>query len=385
MEDRGWSEAGGRISAIFHLPSSIFAFPFSSCLSSCLRAFVAPTLLLLLATTASAQVKGVSLAHAHRGGGGYGSDACRRQLQVIKDLGANWIAVNDYAWMGGVNEPAIRFRRDGRPQEGDMERAIRDARALGLKVLVKPHLWSRDFGRAGKWHGDIRMTSEADWDAWFADYTEYVLNNARLAQRTGAEALCVGVEYLGTSDQESRWRDLIAAVRKEYTGHVTYAASFLEWQSVKWWDAVDCIGVDAYFPVATTTRAGDDELRAGWERVYAEILPVARRWNKPVCFLEIGYSASIKAGQEPWAYDVVEPDVEYQARLYKVALEMQAKHSDTVVGVFAWKWFTSDRPSPREPFVIQDRLPVLQVLARAWGGTAPTTMPSTAATTRAAR
>ncbi len=340
------------------------------------RWFVLPLVLICVhlrssAVTFSSEIRGVSLAHLHRGGVGYGSEDCRKQLQALKAIGANWVAINDFAYMPEVNKPAVRFGGDPTTKEQQLARCIDDAHALGLKVLVKPHVWSRQFHNNQKWHGDIKMTSEDDWDAWFAQYGQYVLFHARLAERTKCEMLCVGVEYEGTSaSQEARWRKLIAEVRKVYSGPITYAAAFGEWPQVKWWDAVDYIGIDAYFPVATKPSATEDEIRAGWANVYGFLEPFGKKWDKPLLFAELGYSASSKAALEPWAYDVVDPDPKYQALLYQVALEEAAKR-DYVAGVFLWKWFTSDsfrKHEGRDPFAMQDRPEVVEVLRSAWKG-----------------
>lgn len=310
-------------------------------------------------------VKGVSLAHAHRGGGGYGSEDCRKQLAAIKQLGGTWVSLTGFAYMGDVNQPQLGF--GGRMSEdGGVPQTIRDAHALGLKVLVKPHVWSRQFGREGKWAGDIKMSSEADWDAWFDQYTQYILHHARMAQAGKADALCVGVELEGTTDtQEQRWRKLIAEVRKVFSGHLTYASAWWEWPKIQFWDALDCVGIDAYFPVAASELAGEEEMRAAWAKVYDQLGPFANKLNKPICFTELGYSASARAGIEPWAFGVVNPDVNYQARLYKVALEEAGKR-DYVVGVFVWKWFSSNPSGGREAFIVQDRAEVLEVLKQAW-------------------
>lgn len=314
------------------------------------------------------EVRGVSLAHLHRSGLGYGSDDCRKQLEAIKATGANWVAINDFAYMERVDGPELHFGRDRTMAEADLRKVVLDARELGLKVLVKPHVWSREFWNSSKWHGDIAMTSESDWDAWFQNYGQYLLYNARIAADTGAESLCLGVEYQGTTTQEARWRALIAKVREVYSGPITYAAAWAEWQQIKWWDAVDCIGVDAYFPLTDKPLASDRELRAGWAKVYAELATFSRQWGKPICFTEIGYSPCSLAGKQPWAYCIVDPDGDYQARLYRVALEEAAKR-EWVVGLFVWKWFTSDRfrrHEGRDPFAMQDREPVLEVLRGAW-------------------
>jgi hypothetical protein len=314
-------------------------------------------------------IKGISLAHLHRRGMGYGSDACRKQLDAIAATGANWIAINDFAFMRSVTSPEVQFNRDRSMREDDIVKCIDDAHAAGLKVLVKPHIWSHEFWQNHKWHGDIKMSSEADWDAWFGQYGQYVLYHARIAERAKAEMFCIGVEYEGTSgSQEARWRKLIAEVRKVYSGPLTYASAFGEWPKIKWWDAVDYIGIDAYFPVAAKSNASEAEIRAGWDHVYGFLDPFAKQWKKPLLFTEIGYSPSAKAALEPWAYDVVDSDDALQARLYRIALEESAKH-DYMAGVFLWKWFTSDeyrRTEGHDPFALQDRQQVIEVLKALW-------------------
>src|SRR5205809_919276 len=125
-------------------------------------------LLLLFALSSRSRaeepVHGISLAHLHRAGFGYGSEECRKQLAVIRQTGANWIAINDFAYMEKVNRPSVVFDRDGTMRGKDLAQVIDDAHAAGLKVLVKPHLWSNEFWHESKWHGDIKMTSDADWD-----------------------------------------------------------------------------------------------------------------------------------------------------------------------------------------------------------------------------
>lgn len=316
-------------------------------------------------------VRGVSLAHLHSREAGYGSDACREQLRRIAELGANWVAISDFAYMPRVDAPQLAFRRDRSMTRDDLVRVIGDARRAGLKVLVKPHLWSRQFGREGKWAGDIAMTSDADWDAWFAAYGDYVLYNAEIAAEAGAEALCVGVELEGTSAaQERRWRDLIARVRAVYGGTLCYASAWGEWQRVPFWDALDCIGINAYFPLADGEDPSDARLRAAWEAVLDQIEVVAERTGRPVCFTEIGYTVSARAAVEPWSGQVAGADEALQARLYRIAVE-RAGSRPWLKGVFVWKWFTAgqwDRYEGHDPFAIQHRPQVIEALRRAWGG-----------------
>jgi len=318
------------------------------------------------------EVRGAALAHAMRGNGGYGSDACRKQLAAIAAIGGNWISITDFAFMQAVDQPSVRYGV-GRSAEGrGIPQTIQDAHAAGLKVLLKPHLWSRDFGGNKKWNGDIKMTGDTDWDEWFKQYGAYVLSQAKIAAEYKAEALSVGCELEGTSvTQEKHWRQLIADVRKVYGGFVIYSAAFAEWDKVPWWDAVDCIGIDAYLPLTDVPDATEDQLRAAWTRIYDnQIGPFQKKWNKPICFTELGYTASIKAAAQPWAYGVEQPSLAYQARLYKVALAEAAKR-DYIRGVFVWKWFTTDQasadPQRGDPFAIQNRPEVVSAIREGFG------------------
>ena len=83
----------------------------------------------LLSSPAAAEmpVRGMTLANTHRGGMGYGSDSCRRQLDELAAVGVNWVALCEFAWMGSVNEPEIRVRRRGEGEHDAVRRTIADA------------------------------------------------------------------------------------------------------------------------------------------------------------------------------------------------------------------------------------------------------------------
>ena len=341
------------------------------------RALLLALLLLFPAAAARAEtVRGVTLAHLWGGQSGYGSDACRGQLDELAKLGANWVALCDFAYLTSVKDPAVRVG-DGRGDSAgaDVTRTVSDAHARGVKVMIKCHLWSREFGQGQEWHGTIRMKDEAQWAEFFANYTAYVVAEATVAQASGADALCIGVEMKSTSGREADWRKLIAAVRAVYGGPLTYSANGDEWQTIRWWDAVDVVGISAYFPLSDAAPATADELRAGWAKVYAELDAFHARTNKPILFAELGYSRSATAAAMPSVNREDAPvSGDYQALLYRVALEEADKH-DYVVGVFLWKWFTGSaqqaaRTEKSDVFGLQNRPETLAMLREHWASTA---------------
>lgn len=315
-------------------------------------------------------VRGVTFAHLHNRQVGYGSDAARRQLDAIGELGGNWITVTDFVYMPNVNRPELRWGGDRSLTRDGLATTIRDAKARGLKVLSKPHVWSNQFWNGDEWHGTIAMTSDADWQRFFDRYGDFLVEQATLAHEAGADAFCVGVEMKATNHREAEWRAVIARVREVFSGELTYSANSDEWQDVAWWDALDCIGITAYFSLVDQGPVTDAALRQAWRAVMDDLEPFAREQGLPVCFTELGYSRSSKAAAAPWEHHEVDPDPELQARLYRVALE-EVERSDVVIGVFLWKWFTGDadvaaRMERGDVFGLQNRPLALDAIRNAW-------------------
>lgn len=190
-----------------------------------------------------------------------------KHMQTLHPYSVNWISLTPFGYQSNYNSPEIIMSR-GRSNLRQRDQRIRHttfaAKEAGLKVMLKPHIWLRN--RDGKWRSDIEMDSEADWKAWFGQYERFILHYAALAESNQIEALCIGTElYICTAQHEKRWRDLIKKIRAIYSGALTYAANFYqEYQAIQFWDALDFIGVQAYFPLVEALDPDLPSLQAGW-------------------------------------------------------------------------------------------------------------------------
>jgi hypothetical protein len=299
---------------------------------------------------------------------GYGGAEARRQLDVLADMNLNWVAVTDHLYMPDLHRPELRGRQ-ARPEA--MTRFVTHARNRGIQVLFKPHIWSRSFWGGTTWHGSIEMRSEADWQAFFKNYGDWIVEHARVAQAAGAGAFCVGTELQGTVHREAEWRELIRRVREVFEGPLTYSASFGEWEQITWWDALDCVSITAYWPIVPEDREPTEAaIRAGWRDIFARLEPFKARVGRPIVFTELGYTASGRAHHAPWEHHEVAPDPALQARLYRVSLDEIAR-SGVVDGVLLWKWFTADhrsvaRTERDDAFALQARPEAVTAIREAW-------------------
>jgi len=257
-------------------------------------------------------------------------------LDELKSLGVNSIAIHPYAQVREDGH-VVSGRRSG-TSTTHISTPLRWAHERGLSVMLIPHLayWGTKFS----WRGEINFATADEWDRFFLDYETWIVQMATIAEAGQAEIFCVGLEFSYAEKHDERWRKIIAAVRQVYHGKITYGANWNEYENVKFWDAVDYIGVLAYFPLTKTPNPGGAEIAAAWEKKCAELAEFSKRnGGKQLIFTEIGYNESARAAAEPWAFKTGgEHAVEIQARCMEVALDLGGRHP-FLAGMYWWKWF----------------------------------------------
>lgn len=293
--------------------------------------------------------RGISFSHEVGGNWGYGSESAERELRRISDLGGNAIALVPYSFTAAPDETTIRFRTD--ETDARLLRSLRSAHALGLKVMLKPHLWA---GR--RFHGDIEFEDLNRFDAWFDQYRRWLLHFARFAELHGVDLLAIGNELSGLTVNEKQWRGLISDIRKIYSGPITYAAHWNgEFEQVTFWDELDYIGVNFYFPMADAGQISD---------VQARIQAVAKRFDKPILFTEVGFPALKTAASRPWEENSSGLDTALQEQCYE-AWFRHFSQEPNVAGMYWWKWPTHGRGGPFDTSHRPVGKPAVEVL-RKW-------------------
>ena len=306
-------------------------------------------------------------------------DARRRPseaaLDEIAQLGATHVAVIPFGWMSGTDVPAVQLRTDP-DWYAESDAGIRDLHARlarrGIGLILKPQLWIR----GGGWSAEVAFEQEAHWEAWEADYRRFALHYARLAADLEADRRprSRGVFVLATElaaamqQREAFWRTLIAEVRAVYPGRLTVAANWYgDADVLPFWDALDLVGVQAYYPVSDEHTPSADDLESGWREIAGQLRALHEASGKPVLLTELGYRSVDGAAAEPWRWpergETGEPAYALQADLYDAALGTLWA-LPFVEGVVLWK--AHPEPSAerhRLDFTWQDK-PAESVIAR---------------------
>jgi hypothetical protein len=305
-------------------------------------------------------------------------DAGRASFSHLASLGVTWVSVHTWdPLQRGLDDPVLASpsRHSGLR---DLAALVRNARAAGLAVMIKPHLEMRGYrptpeerrilrgtdeearhrlivrieeksARTAGGHNRLAMRSDSDWRRWFEEYEAYILRYAREAQLAGADMFCVGRELDSTViRREPEWRRLIAKIRNEYRGRLVYSANFDTWEEIGFWDALDFIGISAYFRLSERTDPSLEELEMGWARALGPLEAASKRWGRPVLLTEAGFPSIASAARSPWREEKTAADVWLQSRCYEATLRALAERP-WIEGAFFWLWERSSKPPFRDP------------------------------------
>lgn len=226
------------------------------------------------------------------------------------------------------------------PVDEALSHAINKAHSLGMKVVLKPHVDVQ----TGEFRGDIPGNEE-----WFKNYNDFILRYAKFAAKYNVEMFCIGTELSNTSYSrwENRWRQIIKEVRKIYKGPIVYAANWDEYKDVSFWDELDYVGIDAYFPLTSKNNPAKDELIEGWTKRANEIENWLKEKNikNPVIFTEIGYASADGANKKPWDIPSQIEDQQEQADCLDATLTVLSKRN-WFKGMYWWNTFPKEMESP---------------------------------------
>ncbi|MBQ4914743.1 hypothetical protein J8L85_09875 [Maribacter sp. MMG018] len=268
--------------------------------------------------------------------------------KAIDDLVKNnveWVAVIPFIDQKDENSDHVRApnnlgiysRRDS-----NMIRAINDLHAKNLRVHLKPHLWLRN-----GWRSNISLSNKTEWDTWFNSYRVHMLRYAKMAQDTKAELFCIGTE-LKTSikNQPEKWELLIKEIRDIYDGKLTYAANWHdEYEHITFWDQLDYIGIQAYFPLTKEENPSLETIEKGWDKHLKALENVHKKYGKPILFTEVGYKSTLDATIKPWEWSsylskLSEKKSDMTQQLAYEAMFKKNWNKPWFAGIYIWQWHT---------------------------------------------
>ena len=247
-------------------------------------------------------------------------------------------------------------------------------------MLLKPHVdllndekpvgrfWRGDIGGcpATDWNpppeGVVPFTA-AEWTAWFASYTEFFMPYVQMAAAERVEMLSMNCELYCANREQQHWRQLVQQVRQVYRGKLTVSQIDGHEQALLWWDAVDIIGIDAYYSTPGHTAA---EMVYSWQTPQKIARGLHQKYGKPILYTEIGMcSGGCRRDRIPTAADLA-----WHATKYEAVFEAFRGES-YFLGSFWWNWDTDPGTSLLDDCLTPQGKPAEDVLRKYYRATEP--------------
>lgn len=261
-------------------------------------------------------------------------------IDPVTKINANYATIMPFGFTRTIDHPELVFNTDrqwfGETVSG-AKQYIKTLQERKIKIMLKPQIWVW----RGEFTGYIEMQSEEDWQVFETSYSKFIKTYAVLAEELNVEIFCIGTELeTFVSARPNYWKQLISEIKTIYKGKLTYAANWDEFKRTPFWNELDYIGVDAYFPISDSKTPSVAECLEGWKLHKETIKSLHDKHNKQILFTEFGYRSVDYAGKEPWKSDrsMTNVNLESQANTTQSLFDCFWKE-DWFAGGFLWKWF----------------------------------------------
>jgi serralysin len=278
-------------------------------------------------------------------------------MQEIADTGSNSLELAPRIFTSTRTSNNVLNVPEKTESDANIAKAVADAHAHGLSVLLKPMLSGLD--------GTVASNlAPSDAGAFFASYKTQIVDFARVAQQSHADSLSIGNELSGLTGPQylNDWTDIIHAVRQVYHGPITYAAATDEANHVSFWNQVDEIGVNAYPPLTTKSDPTVAQMEHAWNSVSADpywsnamnhMSPVdffhslSTEYGKQVLFTEVGYASVDGTNTDPGNPSSHTPDAQAQANAFNAFFHVWSSEGGSwFKGAEIWQWDGENTVSP---------------------------------------
>jgi hypothetical protein len=283
-------------------------------------------------------------------------------FESLVENNVNAISLIPYAFVD-IDQASISYNHEqqwwGETSKG-IRASIQKSHEYNMKVMLKPHLWiNHNF-----YTGNLDFPTEKEWKHWEADYEKYILDFAKLAEEEKIELFCFGTELENPiAKRPQYWTQLIQKIKKIYSGKLTYAANWDSFETIPFWNALDYIGIDAYFPLSAADTPSIAVLNESWKKHIVKMQIVQQKINKKILFTEFGYRNSNKAAEAPWTETETKINDLAQANGYEALFQSFSKQK-WYAGGFAWKWYADDYYKKKHIDYTPQEKPALEILKK---------------------
>ena len=284
--------------------------------------------------------KGISF--QSRGPEDFASETFKQSVRNATTYGVNHISLV-VTWYQSGQRGSDLYRGWNTATDNSLREGTRFAKSLGLEVSYKLFVESND-----GWRAYIQPDNKAQW---FSQYQDIAVGLGQVGEQSGADLLVLGTEMVGIASaaqdpaNTGYWYDLIGAVRSVYSGELTYGGNwggaYDEKNNIEFWDALDYIGVSAYYEPGRAGAFDVQSIQNFWAGIdQNDLAPLSRRFGKDIIFTEVGYRSTDGSLERPWDFGFGGNYNSYNQEVAYEGLLSYFENVDYLEGIHMWDWST---------------------------------------------
>ncbi len=259
-------------------------------------------------------------------------------IDEVVAVGADTVSLVVDSRQENVSSTRIYLDQRTTPSAEPLIDLIKYAKGKKLRVVLMPIVLLDDPGK--DWRGTLKPTK---WEDWFKSYREMMTQFCWIADAGGVDILVVGSELVSSEDKLDEWTKTINMIRGNYNGRLTYSSNWDHYKSVKFWDQLDLMGMNSYYKLGNDRNVKVEEVERRWREIQEDLLPFARKIDRPILMLEAGWCSLSNAAHEPWDYtqEDLDADPDLQRKLYEGYFRSWWGNPQ-MGGFMMWEWPPSE-------------------------------------------
>ncbi|WP_196888752.1 glycoside hydrolase family 113 [Aureivirga sp. CE67] len=266
-------------------------------------------------------------------------------IYMHKKTGANWLAMSEI----------IRLKTDdfvnmNRPYEFRIPEYLELLNRVipvvlnnnGIDYILLKPLTDFSYSTVEFW-GDFYVETEEEWLEIENTYFELFDEVAKLSlEYPQIKMLSIGNELREfTKRRPQFFKGLILHLRENYPNiQLTYAANWDEYEGITFWEDLDFIGVNSYFPLVNKETPTVEEIKDAFQPIKNNLEDFSCFYNKPILFSEYGFRSIDFAAWKAWElepFSVSNVNHEAQNNGYE-GFYQTFWGEPWVAGGFFWEW-----------------------------------------------
>ena len=266
-------------------------------------------------------------------------------IDLAQKTNAQWVALSPIIGIDEISSQVFpyKYRFRASDEVAKMKEIIPAVRNSGLhNIMLKPLTVFWTVNGSNFW-GDFYVTTEEEWLEIERAYMELYYELAKLSEEfPQVKLLSIGNELKEfTKRRPQFFRELIATLKRDFPHlKLTYAANWDEYDTVSFWEDLDYIGINPYFPLVNTPTPPVNKIKKALVPIKKNLKSLACENTKPILFTEYGYRSIDYSAWKAWELGpitILNYNYEAQSNAY-TAFYATFWKEDWVAGGFFWEW-----------------------------------------------